>query len=76
MLGDMIGKMARMLGCWTPPTHTACSNVILVDMEGVVQAVMVTGKGGLGVGEVGDVLDLVRDSFTGDVETEDNDSFE
>ena len=50
--------------------------MFLVDMEGVVQAVMVTGKGGLGVGEVGDVLDLVRDSFTGDVETEDNDSFE
>ena len=30
-----------------------------------------TGNGGLGVGGVGDVLDLVRDSFNVDVETED-----
>ena len=36
-----------------------------MDMEGVVQAVNVTGKGGLGVGGVWDVLDLVRDAFTG-----------
>ena len=30
-----------------------------------------TGNGGLEVGGVGNVLDLVRDSFTVDVETED-----
>ena len=41
-----------------------------------MQAVKVTGKGGLEVGGVEDVLDLVRDSFTGDVETVNVDSCE
>ena len=76
MLGDMTGNMARMFGVLDTTTHTAYSSVFLVDMEGVVQAIKVTGKGGLGVGGVGDVLNLVRDSFTGDVETEDVDSCE
>ena len=41
-----------------------------------MKALKLTGKGGLGVGGVGDVLDLVRDSFTVDVETQDVDSCE
>ena len=36
----------------------------------MVQALKLTGKGGLGFGGLGDILDLVRDSFTVDVETE------
>ena len=75
MLGDMTGNMARMFG-GLDTTHTAYSSMFLVDTEGVVNALKLTGKGGLGVGGVGDVLDLVRDSFTVDVKTEDVDSCE
>ena len=70
----MLGDMARMFGVLDTTTHTAYSAMFLVDMEGVVQAGMVTGKGGLGVGGVGDVLDLIRDSFTVEVEIEEDDS--
>ena len=42
----------------------------LVDMEGVVQVVKVTGRNGLGVGGVGEVLDLIRDAFAEEVESE------
>ena len=61
--------MDRMFGVLDTTSHTAYSSMFPVDMEGVVQAVKLTGKGGLGVGGVGDVLDLVRDSFTVVVET-------
>ena len=53
MLGDMTGNIARMFGVLDTTTHTAYSSMFLVDMEGVVQAVKVTEKGGLGVGGVG-----------------------
>ena len=74
MLGDRNGEVARLFGVLDTNTHTAYSAMFLVDMEGVVQAGMVTGKGGLGVGGVGDVLDLIRDSFTVEVEIEEDDS--
>ena len=69
MLGDMTGNTARMFGVLDTTTHTAYSSMFLVDTDGVVKALKLTRKGGLRVGGVGDVLDLVRDSFTEYVET-------
>ena len=67
MLGDRTGEMARKFGVLDPITHLAYNAMFLVDMEGVVQAVKVTGTGGLVVVGVGEVLDLVRESFTAEV---------
>ena len=47
MLEDMTGNMARMFGVLDTTTHTAYSSMFLVDMEGVVKALKLTGKGGL-----------------------------
>ena len=44
-------------------THLAYSAMFLMDMDGVVQAVEVTGGGDLGMEVVWKVFDLVRDSF-------------
>ena len=70
MLGDRTGEVARTFGVLDTVTHLAYSAMFLVDKEGVVQAVKVTGRGGLGIGGVGEVLDLVRESFSVEVETE------
>ena len=70
MLGDRTGEVARKFGVLDTITHLAYSAMFLVDMEGVVQAVKVTGRDGLGVGGVGEVLDLIRDAFAEEVESE------
>ena len=70
MLADRTGEVARKFGVLDTITHLAYSAMFLVDREGVVQAVKVTGRGGLGIGGVGEVLDLVRESFAVEVETE------
>ena len=56
MLGDGTGDVAREFGVLHTITHLAYSAMLLVDLDRVVQAV--TGRGGIGVGEVGEVLDL------------------
>ena len=63
MLKDRTGEVARTMGVLDTVTHLAYSAMFLVDMEGIVQAVMVAGGGGLGIGGVGDILDIVRESF-------------
>ena len=63
MLGDRTGEVARTFGVLDTVTHLAYSAMFLVDKEGVVQVVKVTGRGGLGVGGVGEVLDLAREAF-------------
>ena len=53
-------------GCWTPPTYVF-SAMFLVDRDGVVQAVKVSGRGGLGVGgleQLDEAWKLIKDSFT------------
>ena len=74
MLGDRTGEVARKFGVLDTITHLAYSAMFLVDKEGVVQAVKVTGTGGLGVVGVGEVLDLVRESFTAEVGIEEAES--
>ena len=54
MLGDRTGEVARKFGVLDAVTHLAYSAMFLVDKEGVVQAVKVTGRDGLGVGGVGE----------------------
>ena len=63
MLWDMTGKVARTFGVVDTTTHLAYSAMFLMDMDGVVQAVKVTGRGGLGMKGVWEVFNLVRDSF-------------
>ena len=46
MLGDRTGEVARKFGVLDTITHLAYSAMFLVDMEGVVQAVKVTGREG------------------------------
>ena len=70
MLGDRTGEVARKFGVLDTITHLAYSAMFLVDMEGVMQAVKVIGRDadGLGVGGVGEVLDLIRDAFAEEAE--------
>ena len=67
MLGDRTGEVARKFGVLETITHLAYSAMFFVDMDGLVQAVKVTGRGGIGVGEMEEVLDQVRESFTVEV---------
>jgi hypothetical protein len=66
------GMGATCYGLIVSITHLAYSVMFLLDCNGVVQAVMVSGKGGLGIGGLRDILDLSRDLFavekTGDNE--------
>ena len=74
MLGDRTGEVARKFGVLDAVTHLAYSAMFLVDKEGVVQAVKVTGRDGLGVEGMGEVLDLIKDSFAVEVEIEEAES--
>ena len=69
MLGDRTGEVARTFGVLDTVTHLAYSSMFLIEMNGVLQAVKVFGRGGLVLGGAGEVLDLARESFAVD-ETE------
>jgi len=64
MLGDTTGEVSKMFGVLDTITHLAYSAMFLIDMKGLVQAVKVYGCGGLAIAGAGDVLDLVRETFS------------
>jgi len=64
MLGDVTGEVARTFGVLDTVTHLAYNAIFLIDDKGLVQTVKVYGRGGLGIGGAGEVLDLAREVFS------------
>ena len=63
LIGDTRGDVARAFGVLDEKTHLAYPGLFLVDKEGLVQAVIVGGRGGLGLPGAAEILELVRQSF-------------
>merc|ERR1712142_539416 len=76
MLGDVTGEVARTFGVLDTVTHLAYNAIFLIDNKGFVQSVKVYGRGGLGIGVAGEVLDLVREVFSVDEEVMDTEDKE
>merc|ERR1712142_1011308 len=76
MLGDVTGEVARTFGVLDTVTHLAYNAIFLIDDKGLVQTVKVYGRGGLGIGVAGEVLDLAREVFSVDKEVMDTEDKE